>query len=67
MNNGDNKKAQSVMKSLGDLLAIMFHVPVVEADSHGRASCFVNTNAATAAADAELNIYEPLGLHPASK
>lgn len=43
MNNGDNKKEQSVMWSVGDLLAIVFHVQAVEAHSHGSASCFVNT------------------------
>lgn len=31
------------MRSVGDLLAITFHVPVEPAHSHGRACCFVNT------------------------
>lgn len=43
MKNGDNKKAQSVKRSVGDLLAIAFHVPVEQALSHGRVRCFVNT------------------------
>lgn len=44
MNNGDNKKhVMSVMRTVGDLLAITFHVPVEQAHSHRRACCFVNT------------------------
>lgn len=43
MKNGDNKRAQSVMRSEGDLLVITFHVPVEQAHSHRRRCCFVNT------------------------
>lgn len=41
--NKDNKRTQSVMRSVGDLLAITFHVPVKQAHSHRRMCCFVNT------------------------
>lgn len=64
MNNGDNKKkkkTQSVMNSVGDVLAITFHVSVERAHSHGGSKLFCKHTNAAGAADANLNIYEPLG------
>lgn len=50
------------MRCVGDLLVILFHVPVEQAPLPRERALFCkHTNAAAAAADAHLNIYEPLG------
>lgn len=49
------------MNSVGDVLAITFHVSVERAHSHGGSKLFCKHTNAAGAADANLNIYEPLG------
>lgn len=51
---------QSVTSSVGDVLAITFHVPVEHPNTHRRSELFCKHTNAASAADGNLNIYEPL-------
>lgn len=56
------KKRASVMRrSVGDLVAITFHIPPKKTPLPWETALFCKHTNAAAAADAHLNIYEPVG------